>query len=236
MAFSEFFSNEYNSMNFIVPNAVNPSQFDVGTFFLLGSKQNLYRTIAGFDVFGPASAGRPLTANDALTSAELLLNIDLVIGPTGLASTVDRISRADWNYLECSWNAYRTAAAWTAGGGDIAAPAVGFTSPTALGPYTISGLLAFVTDAIASRGGRVLMRLKLNTEPNDNISKVWAATDTPGDSLRPRLRVEYDAQEPANIDDPHARTMRGARPAPPQQSSPLPSPARAAKPETPHGR
>jgi hypothetical protein len=240
MAFSEFFSGEYNSMNFIAPANTNPSQFDCGLFFLAGSKQNLYRTIVGFDVFGPASAGRPLAPTDALISAELLLDVDLIVGLSGRASTIDRITRPDWNYLECSWNNYRSAAAWSAGGGDVAAPSLAFTSPVALGAYTITGLLPFVTDAIASRNGRVLLRLKMDDEANNNINRVWAATDSLASSLRPRLRVEYETLAPTNIDDPGApRTMRGASPASPSApvaATNITAPATPARPEKPHGR
>ena len=177
--------------------------WNLGVEFLGTTKAFARRCLGGFDVFGQATAGRPLLAADEITSAELVLNTTTVIGSGGWAATIERIARADWDYTSADWTRYRTGANWTAGGGDVAAPptAVGFTSPSAGGEFVIAGMTAFVTDAIANRGGKALLRLRANNE-EPSQSQWCAFTASLSSSLRPRLRITYVAAEPSPIDDP----------------------------------
>jgi hypothetical protein len=232
MAVSEFFAFGYNEMNFPTPTSLRINQFGVGLLFIGGAKTLLLRTCCGFDVFGPAASGRALTPADVLVSAELVLDVDFITGTGGWAGSVERISRADWTYTECSWDNYKTASAWTSGGGDVAAPpfGVGFNSPTALGAYEIAGLSGHVADAIANRGARMLIRLKCNNEDDNGVDRLFGATDNISNPLRPRLRVTYEAQDPSDIERADRSTMHGSAPAPASRPARLGAPARPAAP------
>src|SRR5438552_1051009 len=72
---------------------------------------------------------------------------------------LDRVTRADWDYLTATWNQYKAGSNWTSIGGDVDAAVPGelsYASPGAYGPYAIPGLGPYVSDAIANRGGLVL--------------------------------------------------------------------------------
>ena len=189
-----------------------PGVWNLGVDFVGTSKSMVRRCLAGFDVFGAAASGRPLRTDDTIAAAELVLEVIGFVGPSGWGATVERITRADWDYLAADWVRYRVGANWTTGGGDVGTPpaAVGFASPSALGPQVVAGMAAFVTDAIASRAGKVRLRIKADDEvPAQSQWAAYAASLS--SSLRPRLRVTYSAAEPAAVSESHAVSLRGDR-------------------------
>jgi len=199
-----------------------PGVWNLGVEFMGSSKAMMRRCLAGWDVFGAAASGRALRITDNIVAAEMLLEATAFAGPAGWGVTADRIARADWDYLTADWTRYRIGSNWTAGGGDVATPpaAVGFSSPTAPGEQVVGGMLGFVTDAIAHRGGKVLLRLKADNEAPSQSQ--WAAyTAMLTASQRPRLRVTYIPADPAPISEPHAPSLRGERAAsPPRADTP----------------
>jgi len=130
----------------------------------------------------------------------MLLDTITVAGPAGWSATIERIWRADWDYTTADWTRFKAGSNWTAAGGDVATPpaAVAFASPSVAGEQIIAGMAAYVTDAIANRGGRVLLRLKAVDEAP--AQSQWVAYQANLESAtRPRLRVTYVAAEPSPI-------------------------------------
>ena len=193
------------------PTAVNTNAWNLGTISAGGSKLNLDRCLGAFDVFGAALAGRPLVSSDLISDAELILNCGAILGPGGWAASIERITRADWDAASGDWNNYKAGSLWTTAGGDVATPpaAVSFTSPSALGDATIGGMLAFVADAIASRGGKVLLRLRANDESTSAGTKWAGYRADPSLTVAPRLRVTYVSADPSPIARPTAGTLAG---------------------------
>jgi hypothetical protein len=188
--------------------------WNLGVQYLGATKAFVRRCLGGFDLFGPAAAGRPLAPSDSITAAELLLDVIGVAGPAGWPAAIERLTRADWDYTAADWLRYRTGATWTAPGGDVAPPppAAPFTSPALPGEQVAPGMLAFVTDAIADRGGIVLLRLKASDEAP--AQSQWVAYQANlASPTRPRLRVTYVAAEPSPIAGPGGFTLESARPA-----------------------
>jgi hypothetical protein len=183
----------------------------VGTGYLGGSKSFVRRSLASFDVYGPAVAGRPLTPSDTVTAAELLLSLVTAVGLAGWSATIDRVARADWDYASADWTHYKAGGLWTTPGGDAGTPPAPVTMTASLASeQVVPGMLGFVTDAMALRSGRVLLRVRaVNEAPADST---WVSYDAALTSpARPRLRVTYVATEPSPIAHEAPPTMRGAR-------------------------
>lgn len=194
-------------------SSVNTSLWNLGTLNAGGTKLNLDRSLGSFDVFGPAQSGRALTHPDTITSAELILDCNAFLGPGGWTAWIERMTRADWDAASGDWNNYKTGSAWTTAGGDVGTPpaALSFASPVVLGDQTIAGMLDFVTDAIANRAGKVLLRLRANDESPSAGTKWAAFLADPALAVAPRLRVTYISADPAPIERPaHARSSGDA--------------------------
>lgn len=228
MSTAIFAAEALHAVDLLSPTT-NIAQFDVGVYYLGGPKNLLRRTFLTFDVFGPTMSGRPLTPADAPTSAELLTLTDGLFGAVGWPATLARIDRAGYDPLKATWNTYNGVNAWTAGGGDFNTPTLSITSPTiALTDFTIDNILPFVTDAIASRAGKVRIAIRANNEAPGSTA-LWTANDTINPSLRPRLRVTWQSADPTPIAEPRrglggdrpASPARGARPAPPARTPTL---------------
>jgi hypothetical protein len=231
MAQSTFYTLPCASIDYVTPTANYANTCHVGVVLFGASKSTLRRALSSFDVFGAAAEGRPLRAGDTLSAAELLFEIGGVVPPSGWACRVDRVTRANWDYLAATWNNYRTSTAWTSGGGDVGTPpaSLGYSAPATSGPFTLAGVLAFVTDAVANRAGLVnLLHRAIDENPAE--TQDWAAFAGPTDSTRPRLRVTYTAADPLPVaeraDDagaahgaPAARAERAATPTPPARAS-----------------
>ena len=184
--------------------AVHTGEWNLGTLDAGGAKLNLDRCLGSFDLRGAAQSGRPLTPTDTITAADLILYCTAFLGPAGWAAWIERMTRADWDSASGNWNNYKAGSAWTAAGGDVGtSPApLAFSSPSVSGDQTITGMLAFVTDAIANRSGKVLLRLRANDESPTAGTKWAAYAADPALAQAPRLRVTYESADPAPIERP----------------------------------
>lgn len=156
-----------------------------GTIFLAGAKSQFWRAIANFDVSS--------ISGETITAAKLRRNMTIDYGAER-AETIYRCTRpATWTEAGVTWNKYDGSNAWTAAGGDYdgAAPApVGYTPSSGTGWQEITGLLAFVTDAIASRSNIVSIIMRLDDEnPASADAHQWSSAQggTPWE-----LVVEYE--------------------------------------------
>jgi hypothetical protein len=218
--------------------------YNVGVVYLGAPKLQARRVFQRFDVFGPAMSGRPLTPADTITDAQLLRRIFGVVGVDAFPCTLERISRANWDYLTASWNNYQTGNAWTAGGGDVATPpaALAYTAPAAAdvgSDHAITGLADWVTDAIANRGGILHLRHKRGNEVPGFTSIYTAAASGASFDVRPRLVVTYSSSDASPIDHPRGGSdmLAGSgRAAPPSRATTNEQAARPAQPGRPHGR
>ena len=200
---SIFAANGTQLIDAIDPTYAPSGIWNLGVVYIGGSKSAVRRCLGRFDVFGAPASGRPLTIADTLIAAELILETTSVAGPSAWPARIERITRADWDYTTANWTRYKTGSNWTTAGGDVGTPpsALAFTSPTVGGEFVISGLLPYVTDAVISRGGHVLIRLKADDE--QPAQSQWCAFEAfLASSLRPRLRVTYEATDPTPIDHP----------------------------------
>jgi hypothetical protein len=210
------------------PPARTRTSATVGVYITGGTKGILRRLLATFNLYGSAAEGRPLKPTDNVLLAELLADAEGINGPTFQIDT-QRLTRADYVAAQATWNNYKTATAWTAAGGDVApSPAVAsFTSPAHTGDQVIQNNLApFVTDALVSRNGLVLLRWNANNE-NPGVTTFCTLVAAAGYTPALRLRVTYADVAPAPIDRPAAATVPGATPASPDR------PARPAAPSPP---
>lgn len=156
------------------------TNYDSSTTMQLGkryfgeTKTNVYRFLGELDVgtsYIPAGA--------TINTAKMVVYIETG-GQPGGAATLTRQRRTDVSEAQCTWDIYKTANNWgTAGCAnttsdiDTATPAqVGATlpSPGSAGfADLMTGLAAFVTDAIANRSNIVRFRIKMDSEADDGV-------------------------------------------------------------------
>jgi hypothetical protein len=222
---SSFYVVDVNSMDYVNPTAVNHDYAALGQLVVGGGKAATYRPLFMVDVFGAALSGLPLTADDVILDAQLDSQAINLTGATAFQCHAERNTRDDWVDTQASWNNYKLATAWSTAGGDVAvSPDVTFTSPAAEGLHSVTGLAAFVTEAIASHGGKVQLRLRANNESTAGFYEMFYSPTHP---QRPRLVVTYTGPGDAAIAEPVHRQLPRRRP-------PTPSPAtRPAQPVRP---
>ena len=108
------------------------------------------------------------------------------------ASKVYRCTRSNWVENQVTWNSYSAGNAWTAAGGDydaVTPTPVAFNIAIATGWQEITGLAAFVTDALANRSGLVELILRIDDETATSHA---AAYEERGDTdYRPSLVIEW---------------------------------------------
>ncbi|MDP9236288.1 MAG: hypothetical protein M3P30_02630 [Chloroflexota bacterium] len=229
---SVFVCSNTCSIDFITPSSTYANIGDVGVYIGSGIKSILRRALATFDVFGAAASGVPLLQSDTITLAETLCDVIGVFGPTFQVDT-ERLSRADYLASEATWNNYRAPSPWTAGGGDVAVPpaAVAFTSPSGTGDQALqSNLAPFVADAVANRGGLVLLRWKAQDE-NPGVTALYSVAASPSHTPPLRLRVTYLRPQPSPIDRLEAGALPGATAMVPERPAGASPAAHAARPE-----
>lgn len=231
MPTSTFIPEQLNSIDFL-PSPTGspvPDVFNLGLYFLGGSKSMWRRPIIDWNLYGAPLEGRPLNAADIITQADIIIDAQSITGGSGFASTVERITRTDWSEPEARWDRYRIGLNWTTAGGDVDAAtpaAVPFVSPiTVPAEFTIPDMLGFVEDAIANRAGVVRARLR-KVDESVATSFFFTAIDI-------RLRVAYVSPEPRPMMLP-ARDRRGANGALVAQPSRPSQPSRPATPTRPH--
>jgi hypothetical protein len=230
---SVFVGSNPCSLDEIAPTVTHANIGDVGVYLVGGSKGILRRALATFDVFGAPTSGRSLLASDTITLAEMLCYVTSAVGPAFQVDT-ERLARADYVAAEATWNNYRASSPWTAGGGDVAAPpaAASFTSPSGTGDQVAqSNLAPFVVDAVANRGGLVVLRWKAQDE-NPGVTAIYSIAADPSYTPPLRLRVTYLSPEPSPIDRPEWSELHGAaaaKPAPAARASPPARPSEASR-------
>jgi hypothetical protein len=159
-------------------------------------------------VLAPSLEGVTFDAGTIVNAAELLQTIETLMLPA-FTVKLDRVTRADWDYLTATWNQYKSGSNWTSAGGDVDATVPGelsYTSPGGFGPFAIAGLGPYVSDAIANRGGLVLLRMNHATENSGITQFHTCSTSATG---RPRLRVDYRSSTLVAVDDPRPQ-IRGS--------------------------
>jgi hypothetical protein len=200
MATSTFQAYHRGTMDIVDQNSVIPTQWDVGGYYLGSTKLFFRRTVVQWNIFGPAVAGRPLTAADEITACTMYTITDICEGAP-FTCELERITRNDIDPAYMSWTNYRSATPWTAGGGDVATPPakLTFTGPTVQFDPFLVDVTDYAIDAAENRNGLVILRIKqLDEAPG--ATKWWAADDTTNAPIH--LIIEYTGQEVAAIDDP----------------------------------
>src|SRR4051812_18747952 len=110
---SVFLANATEDIDQIAPASALAGHRDLGVQYVGASKGFVRRDLGSFNVFGAAMSGRSLVVTDTISSAELILNAGTIIGPAGWGATIERITRADWDYATGDWTHYRSGALWT---------------------------------------------------------------------------------------------------------------------------
>jgi len=175
--------------------------------FHFGAKGDLRRAIMAFDLASAPVVGSPLVGGEIITDAYLEGECTSIFGAGGHSAFVARITRDDWVETEGTWNVYKTGSNWTTPGGDydtVTPPSVSFTTPTALGAYSIPGLLGFVTDAIAARSSRVHLIARLTSEVDDGLDRLFAMRIGPY-SANPTTLLLCLQYTPVTVETPRPR-------------------------------
>ena len=144
------------------------------------------RSIVNFDVSALAGA--------TINSAKLTRHIWSITNG-GQSARLSRCTRpADWTEGGVTWNKYDGANSWTNGGGDVddtGPPAkVDYTEPTATGDHDVTGLEAFVTDALDNRANIVPLITRLvDEDPGVTTQYAWRSIEYGSDIWR--LVIDY---------------------------------------------
>ncbi len=187
----------------ISPAVNGKDLFRLGALVVGSGKSVDRRVIHTFDLHAPDD-GLPLDVASQVSAAELLGNVTAVVGGAYNMLT-ERLTRADYDYLTATWNEYKAGSAWTTAGGDVASdPAPIFTVfPSSTGDIVICATLAaMVGDALANRGGKLLLRWSISPPAPSQSEHVTVKAAPAVDSDVTRLRVTYTTLIPAAEDRP----------------------------------
>lgn len=217
------------------------TNFGAGTFvvhdvmYAGGTKTQWRRGIVNFDVSALAGGAQ-------IIAAKLVRELTVIVNP-GRQAILSRCTRpADWLENEVTWTWYRVGAAWTHGGGDYddAGPpaAVTYTEAASTGVHELPGLAAFVTDALANRGGIVSLITRLADEDPDVTTQYgWHSREAGAQGWR--LVIDYvPFSEPGHrslVAGPLAAGEGSMRPAQPAGAMRPARPGRPARPAPPSG-
>jgi hypothetical protein len=130
------------------------------------------RTILHFDL-----DSIPTTPTPTITIATLQMTAAFVAGG-GVGAKVKRITQgSSWVDTQATWINYVTATAWSPVNYDGTVPpatgpytdtdAVSWTTPTAVGDFSITGLATLVQDAVTNRSGDLFIMLMYDDEVTD---------------------------------------------------------------------
>jgi len=104
-----------------------------------------------------------------------------------------RLTRADHEEMQETWNIYKTGSNWTTPGGDFdgaTPPAVNFNLPTDDDFwFEITGMEGFVTDAIANRGSKAIIHGRTGTAVTGYID--FGSRELAGGGYAPFLRITW---------------------------------------------
>src|SRR5438477_5235215 len=190
MAIATFVTTGGGCIDGKAPTSSFPGLYTCGISYLDAGKDQQRRLLLGFNVFAPSLEGAVFNAGTVINSADLMQNIQTLMLPS-FTEKLDRVTRADWDYVTATWNQYKSGSNWTTIGGDVDAAVPGelsYPSPGGFGDYAIQGLGPYVSDAIANRGGLVVLRMNHATETGGVTQYHICANTLEG---KPRLRVDY---------------------------------------------
>lgn len=158
-----------------------------------GEDKTLWRRTVGiFDVSSLSGA--------TINSAKLVRTIGNV-SSGGYAAILSRCTRpADVVEHQVTWNNYNTGNSWTSSGGDFddtgggGAPAkIDYTEASSTGTHEITGLVTFVTDALASRSGKMAIIIRMvDEDPGITRQVSWYSKEYGTEADRWYLEVDYD--------------------------------------------
>jgi hypothetical protein len=247
MTVSTFKATRTFTMDYYTATTPNPDYFRVGQLYTGAVKAEQKAPIHTIDLASTPAEGPPMPANAIIDLAELMGNVTTVLGTawTFIIARVDD-DRANYDYLDATWNVYDAGLPWrTVAGDDAATPApITVAVPDFVGDGVVTNALApFAIDALANRGR--LLQLRYRITPGDPATHQFAMKCIPaGDSDITRLRVTWRDPVGASIDHPEGVALPGSRPAPPAPAerpataggagSPAP-PARPVRTRRPHG-
>lgn len=138
------------------------------------NKTTWERTIVEFDVSDLAGA--------ALSSAKLVRNV-ISVTSIGTQTELIRCTRpGEWVESQVTWLQYKIGAVWTNEGGDFDETGppgpLTYNEPATSGEHEIAGLLPFVDDALANRGGIVSLITRLTDEnPETDAGATWYSSE-----------------------------------------------------------
>src|SRR5206468_10572519 len=108
-----------------------PGLYTCGISYLGAGKDQQRRLLLVFNVFAPSLEGIVFNSGTVINAADLIQNIQTLMLPS-FTEKLDRVTRADWDYLTATWNQYKSGSNWTSVGGDVDAAVpveLSYTSP-----------------------------------------------------------------------------------------------------------
>jgi hypothetical protein len=211
MPTATWLSSHNNSIDEIFNTSTFP-QIVAGILVSGGSKAGKRRALFSFDLNADPDAGARPQPGAQISSASLLLNVNQLDGIGAPASHIARITRDDWDGTS-SWNNYHAVTTdirpWTTPGGDYdAGTAIPFTGPSALGPFTVAGILPLVQEGIDNHAGQVELLIKIDGETGSFTTEYWCDASGP---TRAALQLTYAAGD--TVDERDRLSFAGVRPA-----------------------
>jgi len=153
--------------------------------FISGKDSEVRRSIIRFDISS-------LPAGVTITSG--IVTIDINSGDNAKDAFLRRITQAAWVEDQVTWNEYSTGNSWTTAGGDFTTTdEVSWTTPTATGPFDITGvgLSGIIRDAIDNQGDLVHVLLMRSNEAGGGSSTT--DFDSSEGTVAPKLTIFFDA-------------------------------------------
>lgn len=156
--------------------------------FLFGNPGTINRSLLEFDISG-------LPVECVINSATLMLYYYSFAppDPVGKITWAYKLTRTDWVELEATWNIYKAASNWTAGGGDyvIAGPVGGSVAIPAGYGWMSWNVLAIVQDAFDNTDP-VEILVKYENEAGGSSDTRFHSNEYITDpSRRPKLVINY---------------------------------------------
>jgi len=192
-------------------NPASPSAgYAVGPNGNTGSqKGRMYRCLLEFNLNNNPQSGPPIGPGANVTTADLIRYVTTYIGDVAFPARVDRCTRPFT--VNATWNKYDGVNDWTTPGGDVDTPSMLYTSPDGdQGDHAITGMVDFVTDALANRAGIVRLLLRATDETTTDAHQYQAEHSFAG--REPRLAVTFEGFA-TDVMEPGIRTIPGSRPA-----------------------
>lgn len=220
----------YGMIDAVSPTTAFLHNNELGIFYVGAAKGVCRRLVMVFDLYGTPASGDAITSATPLASA-LLHCVGNTAGftePAPAPVSIYRLTQLLYDDTAATWNNYKAATAWAAGGGDYdaASPApMALTIPSALPTvdtdYSMDAL-AHINDARTNRAGILGLVFRLDDESNTGANRYT--------QLRTHELVLTRADvTPAPIERPHGATLGSGRPQLVQRPTPAARPAAPAR-------